>query len=528
MSDDTNRNMHESNKHSSDQHSSDNPIDASTDQTVREAFNDLNRRAVMIPTDGGPHKNRTPKFNRDPGRRPLVPALAFAAVAAVAAGSVGLWQRQDDDPAVNVAAEADSAEEQDDGVAAEPANTANDGGQATNDGSSDEATSDSEETADTDDGADSSETVDDGTIPVGDVNNGDRFRVDTERIQADTGDPFLNVRAGAGVDQTLLAKLPPGYRGLEATGATEDVDGQTWIEVSLMNPVAFNGSVESPFDRPTGWLSGALVLPLADGIAVGQDEVPTCRGDQVLTAAGDADQFHVAGLESTMITDDCLRVVMTLAEGSAAFEWGDDSGAYGLPNVGVVDASFGAHLDLSATGTAWPGATDTDDGVFIVRDGDEENASSVCPRSCLDLRVLRPVESVSTTMLPDLGMVVVDVELSGTDNFDPNSPVHLTGELRTESGAVITEGIARPFEASVGVKITDGNSSPVSARYSGGSIGDIEGEQYGVDTTDWIEAWGLFNFRAEGLAPGDYTMIFDAEGGADTPTLVEVPFTITE
>ena len=514
MSDNTNRDMHDSTN-----------INASTDNTIREAFNDLNRRAVMIPTDGGPHKNRTPHFNREPGRRPLVPALAFAAVAAVAAGSVGLWQLQDDDPAVNVATEAEEADNQnggeDESVASQPADTNGDGAQTDNDESSDDSTSGSE-----DDESDTTEAADD-TATVATVERGDRMRVDTERVAADADDPFLNLRAEPGPGEALVAKLPPNYRGLEATGGTADVDGQKWIEVSLRHHVAFMVPAEI-FETPTGWLNSSFTLPNSDEAPIGTDEVPACRGDHELTAASNSGEFHVIGLDSSMLSDDCLRVVVTLAEGSTTFSWAEGPGAYGVPGVAVFDTTFGAHINFDATDSVWPKATDNGSGAYIVRDGDEEQASSVCPRSCLDLRILRSVDSVSTTMLPDLGVVVVDVKLSDTDNYRPDPSVHLTGEPQIEPGAVIVEGIARPFEASVGVEIVDGNGAPVSARYSGGSIGDIEGEQYGVDTTDWTEAWGLFNFRAEGLAPGDYTILLDTDGGSDTPILVEVPFTITE
>lgn len=518
---------------SSDDHNIDvnHQIDPSADATIRNAFNDLNRRAMMVPTDNGPHQARTPNFNRQPGRRPLVPALAFAAVAAVAAGSVGVWQLQDDDPSVNVAAEAEDAEGTDDGVAAEPADSTDSTGQQADNSTDDGTTGDdgtAEPSEDTDDDQESTTDADDSAdTGVTTAAAGDRFRVNTDRVAADTADPFLNVRLDPGVDGSLLAKLPPNYRGLEATGQTETVNGQTWIEVALMNPVAFDAPVNSPFTNPTGWLSGALVVPLADGVSIGTDEVPACSGDIALTPASGSGEFHVAGLESTMLSGDCLRVVVTMAKGASPFDWSAGSGQLGLPDVAVVDSPLGTRLDFSSTGTAWPGASDTTDGAFIMRDGDDYLADPECPRTCLDLVVLREADEISTTMLPELGAVVVDLKLAAGGSYNADAQVHLLQEPQTEPGAVIVEGIARPFEATLGIQIVDAAGAPVSARYSGGALGGIEGDQYGVNTTDWTEAWGYFIFRAEGLAPGEYTLVLDGDGGSDNPRLVEVPFTIT-
>ncbi len=508
-------------------------LDASADNTIREAFNDLNRRATMIPTDNGPHRATTPNFDRRPSR----PAMAFAAVAALAVGTVGVLQLSgDDESTVNVAAEnAETAETetQDDGVASEPNESEGDGQQAESD-ASDAATDDTTPTTDESDSAPDTNTNtntnndedDDGDDGVTAVTGGDRFRVDTDRVAADS-DPFLNVRGAPGIEGELLAKLPPKYRGLEATGQTEMVNGQTWVEVVLLHPVAFDGPVESAFRNPTGWLSGALIEPLTDGIAVGTDEVPACRGDQVLTESSNRGEFHVAGLESTIIADDCLRVVMTLAEGTAAFEWTEAAGAYGVPNISVIDNDFGAWIGLGDTGSVWPGATETTNGAYIMRNGDEENAEPGCPTSCLDLVVLRPAESVSTTMMPEIGAVVVDVKLASGSPHDPGALVHLLGEPQVEDDRVIVEGIARPFEATLGVEIVDANGETVTANYGGSSIGDIVGEQYGVNTTDWTSAWGSFIFWADGLAPGDYTLLLDGDGGRDNPDLVEVPFSIS-
>lgn len=528
----------------------------SQEHAIREAFNDLNRRAMMIPTNNGPHNNRSFNFGRQPGRGPLIPALALAAVALVGIGAVSLWP-QGDDTTVNVAADAQDNTDQDDGLASESNEPTDDGDTGTNDDSSADTSDNASADADDSDGDDSdgdadgnSESGTDGSSDsdtdsssesdaesdtesdATDLTNVDvlafeRLRVNTDRVSADGNDPFLNVRADVGSNSAVVAKLPPGYRGIRATGkSTETDDGAAWVQVELMHPVPVDGVDVEAYDRPTGWLNAALALPLVDGLSVSQDEVPACTGEHVLTSSTGSGEFHVAGLESAVLNGNCLRTVVTMAEGSAGFEWPQAQPVVGLPDVGVIDTDLGTIIDLGSTNTAWPTATDTDSGAFIVRDGDQYLAANECASSCVDLVVPVPASSVTATMLPDLGIIVVDLSLDGQAAFDSSRQVHLTAEPRIGSDSILVEGIARPFEANLGVEIVDAGGSPVTARFSGSTMGVVEGAEYGVSTNDWTEAWGRFSFTAEGLAPGDYVLRLDGEGGADQPRVDEVSFTI--
>lgn len=358
-----------------------------------------------------------------------------------------------------------------------------------------------------------------------DVEAGDRLRVDTEAVRADTDDPFLNVRAEADGGADLVAKLPPTYRGLRATGDQEATDdGADWIEVQLLHPVSYSGP-DPEGENPTGWVNAAYTVALSEGIGVGLDEVPGCvpaaDGDPSTgTLTGTA---YVYGLESRFLSDDCLRVVLTFASGSTPFFWTEVPAGTGpasaIPRVLVTSSGgTGLTVDLGDVASAWPAATATDDGVYVTRDAD----------GTLDLISSLPVRSVEATPLPDIGVVVIDLEVTGSAPTADRLVV-LTDDPLVGAGSVTVSGLARPFEASLGVSIVDEQDREVEAVYSGSaSLGTVRASEYGVQTNDWTEAWGRFSVTAEDLAPGDYVMLLDGEGGIDNPTPTRVPFTITD
>ena len=91
---------------------------------------------------------------------------------------------------------------------------------------------------------------------------------------------------------------------------------------------------------------------------------------------------------------------------------------------------------------------------------------------------------------------------------------------------IVVAGFSRPFEAS-GVAVLRsaplegepaGSGDPVAADWSGGVLGGSCGSQYGFMTTDYIEAWGAFEFSIEALAPGTYELFvgeFSAQDGSE-------------
>ncbi|MDH3303081.1 MAG: Gmad2 immunoglobulin-like domain-containing protein [Acidimicrobiia bacterium] len=495
------------------------PTNPMTEAHITDAFRDLSRRAGTVAVDNGPHvqaaaggrrvrRAANPLGGFGGGDNRLIPALAFAVLAVIAGfGAWRLLPGGDGSDNVNVAT---------DGVT--------DDGTIDNDGDSDGAVV-------TDDGTtDDTDTTADGengnNIPaVGEA--GARFRVDTAKVAADTSDPFLNVRRAPDAGAELLAKLPPTYRGVVLTGesATAD-DGATWFQVRLIDPVRVNLGEPLHGGQPVGWVNAAFLIPLEDGLAVGTDEVPACAflPEESGTFGGLAGSGYVYALESRTFGDDCLRVVVTLSAGSNPFLWEEVPAGTGpagaLPDAFVSSSGGnGVTLELGDNiASAWPSATETDDGVYIARSTD----------GTVDLVTPVPVGRVGVTPLADSGILVIDMEVAG-DAPQTGRFVALTDQPAVGAGTVTVTGLARPFEANLGVSIVDDDGQPVAALYSGSAaLGTLRSTEYGVQTTDWTEAWGRFAVTAADLQPGSYTMLLDGEGGVETPTRTAVPFTITE
>ncbi|MDH4277253.1 MAG: Gmad2 immunoglobulin-like domain-containing protein [Acidimicrobiia bacterium] len=494
------------------------PTNPMTEAHITDAFRDLSRRAGTVPVDNGPHvraaaggrRGRRAANSANPfggGERRLIPALAFAVLAVIAV--FGAWQLLpgDDSGSADIATDGDLA---DDGTTGDTDDS--DGAITTGDGTSDSI----DTTTDTDDGA---------TPAIGEA--GARYRVDTAKVAADTGDPFLNVRWAPDAGAELLAKLPPTYRGIVLTGESATADeGATWFSVQLIDPVQVNLGEPLHGGQPIGWVNAAFILPLEDGIAVGTDEVPACAflPEESGTVGGLSSSGYVYALESRRLRDDCLRVVVTLGAGSTPFMWEEIPAGTGpataLPDAFVTSSGgSGVSLELGDNiASVWPNATETDDGVYIARSND----------GTVDLVTPVPVGRVGITPLAGSGILVIDMEVAG-DAPQKGRFVALLDEPNVSAGTVTVTGLARPFEANLGVSIVDDDGKPVAALYSGSAaLGTLRGTEYGVQTNDWTEAWGRFAVTAADLQPGSYTMLLDGEGGVDTPSRTAVPFSITE
>ena len=365
--------------------------------------------------------------------------------------------------------------------------------------------------------------------PTPDVAAIRRYRVNKTLVDADTADPFLNVRRGPSADHDLLAKLPSAYTGLRRTGeeATAD-DGAVWFEVELLDPVAVTPPEPLEGSPPIGWVNSNYLEPLPEGLPVTLEEVPGCVDDytQVEATTGSRPADFVYAVESAYLSDSCLRVVLTFGSGDVPVDWEYATGvnrgpADSIPEVfETASGSIGSYVDLGGVESVWWGATETDDGVYIVdpaRDG-------------LEMWALQPAERTMLRAVPERGVLVLDMVVRDDVALPVTGPdVALTGQLTAGSEAVTVAGISRPFEGQLGVTIEDGSGAPVETVYSGSLVpGTIETSEYFVYLPDWYPAWRPFAAQAEGLAPGDYVMVLDAGGGADDSHPLRLPFTIEE
>lgn len=440
---------------------------------IRAAFNDLSRRVADEPT-----RPFTPGTEASPRARWL-PALAGAAGVIVVIGGIALLQILPGEPAVTVPPATE---------ATPPTTTV------------------------------PPPTTTPTTEPVS-AQPDDRFRVDGERVAGDASDPFLNVRIEPDPGADLLAKLPPTYRGLRATGAEASAtDGGSWVEVELLHPTPLTaGTAPTDGTNPTGWVNSAFILPLADGISVGSGDLEPCSGEGEF-GDGDGAASYVASLEVVRLSSGCVRIVVGFGFGTGDFEWANVTGSLltSPPAWQELQNPLPFMLALPNSTMAWPQATDAGD-VYVVRR----------PDLSVGITSLEPADRVIVRAFE--GMLVIDLEGGTQPPAIKGANVVLMREPSVNLGSVDVTGLARPFEANLGVMIEDQAGQPVEALWSGSSfLGTIVTDAYAVMTNDWMTAWGSFAARAEGLEAGSYVLVLSPDGGSDQPRTLRIPFEVEE
>lgn len=361
------------------------------------------------------------------------------------------------------------------------------------------------------------------TQPIG--GEATRYRVDTEKVLADTSDPYLNVRHGPGTANDLLAKLPATYTGLAWTGDQETTaDGAVWYRVELLDPVKINPAEPLEGANPTGWVNSAFLVPLPEGLPVTLAELPACTGENtgITEPAGSRPPENVYALESALVAEDCLRIVLTFGAGDAAYDWLSASDEIGpadyLPTIQEIQSRAPYILTLGDIAAVNPTATETPDGVYIVRASD------------FSVQMWAPLPVTESTVwgLNERGIVVIDLRLDLESIPPAGSGVALIQQPLISNGSISVTGVTRAFEANLGVQVYDG-SGPVEAVFSGSTyLGTLRTGTYAVQTLDWTEAWAPFAVQVEGLVPGEYILELNAQGGADDPDTLDIPFEITD
>ncbi len=497
---------------------------------IRSAYSDLSQRAANPAVAA-----RASMPGRERSARPgagfrYAPSLVAAAVLAMLIGGAALLQARDDDqPLETSPVQADQVETDDSTDGTDPIGDDSDSAADSN------GDSDSSSDSDSDSDSDSAE-AEQSNRPVEAGAEGSRYRVATDLVAADVGDPYLNMRWAPGADAELLARLPATYAGLVATGnAVEVDDGGTWMQFELLDPVAVNLGEPLHGGSPAGWVNSAFVELLPSGLPIGTDDLAACSGDGSFLgpASGGngpsgSDGWYVYGLESGFVADDCLRIVLTFAVGQAPpggweFIEGEVGPAGGTPEVQVVSSGgFGVTVDLPAISSAYFHATETEDDTFVVRQGD----------GFLDLISVLPTRESRVSAFPDRGIVVVDLTIDRSTQSSGGPPangngVHLLREPLISEGGVDLVGIARPFEANLGVRVLDEAGTEVEAVFSGGrSWGTRRSVGYSVTTDDWAEAWGRFALRIAGLDAGQYIVELEADGASDEAQPFRLPITV--
>ncbi|MPZ51923.1 MAG: SH3 domain-containing protein [Acidimicrobiia bacterium] len=316
----------------------------------------------------------------------------------------------------------------------------------------------------------------------------DHYRVNTDLVEADVDDPFLNVRESPSASAPIVVSLPPEYDQVHFTGdeSTSD-DGALWWRVELGEPVD---------GETSGWVNTAYLLPVGDAPDVpGQPPTgPDCYLDEPPGAEGDKlEQATLTKITFSELDQDCRQYVLTFEPSVPSYTELQSGNPYRVTLGSVVAEQHDAA------------------GLYVTR----------TPGGPIDL-VIPGAEDGWTSR--DGNQLTLTIQMSETP--PANDLVALTQTMSIANGSVEVVGVARAFEANLGVHIADSIGDPVGAVYDGTYQGTVQATEVGIQTTDWIDAWGEFAFRASGLPAGSYTLVLDS-GSENTDNSLRLPFTIT-
>ncbi len=335
-------------------------------------------------------------------------------------------------------------------------------------------------------------------------------RLPTHRVSGVAADDVLNMRRDPGTSGELYAALPPNYAGIRLVGNVAIVaDGAEWWEIELLDPIRLIGQ-EEPLDGApiTGWVNSAFV---AEYDASAADQQAPCTGAiGTAPAAAGPGPDHVYAIRQFQL-DACVRTVVTFGEnfddGYPTYDRiSTDVRPAGSPTVRLERINGTTAVILDGVPYAWA----TQSGTF------QSSVALVGRWTDGSLAVFVTVPGSTSVQVTDDGRLVIDVTPDA-----PSGPAgagfHLLGSpVVMPGGAVEVWGLARPFEANIGTTILGADGSPVEG----------VGPPF-VMTTDWIDAWGLFQYRAVGLESGVHLLTLVQEGGDQAHELA-VEFTVPD
>lgn len=334
------------------------------------------------------------------------------------------------------------------------------------------------------------------------------------RVTAVASDDTLNVRAGAGTDFDVLFELAPDATGVVRTDTDPELVGQNeWVEVY------------GPISGTRGWVNFNFLEPI-DVL----DDRPCAFNETSGSVSAFANSEGTADSEgivaSTMDTfrfGSCVRTVIQFADGfspaNTVTVLPNDITVDGNTFDGVSIINFGPSLFAAEAADARFVEAGTSQSIYLHRLVDGNIVGLIYgPSSNLDVAF----DNAN-------GRIIIDVADAGTAAggvqplLDQNGVV-LTDIFLGPDGVTIS-GLARPFEATLGVEVLfEGN--PIDVDWTQGAIGSGTASSNGVMTTDWSSAWGAFDFTIEvipSVNPFDLIVRMDPTGGAaDDPVVVDL------
>jgi hypothetical protein len=329
----------------------------------------------------------------------------------------------------------------------------------------------------------------------------------THRVVGVASDDVLDVRVEPGAGAPLVAVLPPDYAGVRRTGSIVALDdGSEWHEIELLDPTRVVDGGELDGRRLTGWVNSSFLEEYDPSLP----EVPPCRHDLgSMPGPSGVAPDHVYSIRQFGLGG-CIRTVVTFGQNFDTGYWPIDGITTDMRPAGIPAL---ARHQLNGT-TAFvlegvPYAWDPQSGTH------QSSVALVGRWFDGSLAIFVTIPGTTSITVADTGQMVIDVTPYGTPQYAGNG-IHVLGEpVVGPGGTVEVWGLARPFEATIGTTILD---------ESGGPAADAIVPPY-VMTTDWTEAWGLFQFRASGLQPGTHLLTMVMEGGEEAIEY-DVPFVV--
>jgi hypothetical protein len=330
----------------------------------------------------------------------------------------------------------------------------------------------------------------------------------THRVSGVADDDVLNVRREPGAGAALYAALPPNYAGIRLVDNVAVVEGGgEWWQVELLDPVRLIDRGESLEGAPiVGWVNSAYLAEYDPRVL----EVEPCTGEigPVPSATGTSPD-HTYSLRQFILDGGCIRTVVTFGQNFDEFwprydEISTDVRPAGTPELRRETVNGTTVLVLEGVPYAWA----TQSGTF------QSSVALVGRWTDGSLAIYVTVPGSTSVRVADTGQLIIDVTpLAATG--PAGGGFHLLGAPVVGAGGTLEVwGLARPFEANIGTAILrDGNGTDIGPPY--------------VMTNDWTEAWGLFQYRTAGLAPGEYLLTLVQEG-ADQGIELAVPFAVDD
>lgn len=338
------------------------------------------------------------------------------------------------------------------------------------------------------------------TMPVTSLDD-----VPTHRVTGVAEDDVLNVRAEPGPDGELIAVLPPSYAGIRALDNIEVVaDGGNWRQVELLDPARVVDGGELDGERLVGWVNSAFLAEYDPTMP----EIPPCEHDIGLMPrpAGDTPD-HVYSVRQYGLGE-CVRTIVTFGQDFDTGYWPIDGITTDIRPAGIP--AMTRHQVNGATVFVLEGVP----YAWDPQSGTHESSVALVGRwTDGSLAIFVTVPGTTSVRVSEDDQLVIDT--TPFETSPAGNGFHLLGRpVAGPGGTVEVWGLARPFEASIGTTLLDSTGGPP----------EVDAPPF-VMTTDWTEAWGLFQYRAHGLEPGEYLLSLVQEGGEEAIEF-SVPFEI--